>query len=163
MQFLFRQHPLVMRKALMLGLLVITVGVLPLDFAFVYTMPVLQEWLTRIALTLPLVVLVAWVYRWVGWYYTVFIVTTERLVTIKQHGLFAREVEEWQLDGITNVNYRIGGFQAVLFGYGDISAKTYVGDLKLPTIHEPAKIHDKLLVAVRKAGGAGSTPPPSLG
>lgn len=161
--FIFRQHPLVMRKALILGLLAITLGVLPLDFPVVYTMPVLLEWLTRLALTMPVVVLLVWGYRWIGWYYTLYIVTNERLITIKQQGLFDRQVEEWQLDGITNVNYRIGGFQAVLFGYGDINAKTYVGELEIPTVHKPAEIHDKLLTAVRQAGGGGSTQPPVLG
>src|SRR6266576_3386736 len=80
-QLVFRQHPLVMRKALILGLLVI--------------------------------VLFAWFYRWVGWYYTLFIVTDRRILEIKQKGFFDRKVNEWQLDGISNVNYHIGGFQAV--------------------------------------------------
>lgn len=162
-QFLFRQHPLVMRKALIGGLLAIMLGVLPLDFEQVYAVPLLAAWLTRIALTVPVIVLLAWVYRWIGWYYSINIVTNERILIIQQRGLFNRQVDEWQLDGITNVNYKIGGFQAVLFGYGDISAKTYVGDLELPTIHNPASIHDKLLTAVRKAGGGGSTQPPTMG
>ena len=158
-EWLFRQHPLVMRKALVMGLLAITLAVLPLDFAVVYTMPVLLEWLTRLAVTMPLVVLVGWLYRWVGWYYSVFIVTNERLIIIQQKGLFDRQVQEWQLENIMNVNYRIGGFQAALFGFGDISMQSYVGDVTLPIVHKPAEVHDKLLAAVRKAGGGGSTQP----
>jgi hypothetical protein len=96
------------------------------------------------------------VYRWIGWYYSVYIVTNQRIIWIKQKGLFDRQVEEWQLDGISNVNYHIGGFQAVLFGFGDITARTYLGDFTMKKIHKPAEIHEVLVEAVRRGGG-GST------
>jgi len=102
---------------------------------------------------MAVVVFAAWVYRWIGWYYTVYIVTNERIIEVKQKGFFKRKVNEWQLDGIQNVNYEIGGFQAVLFGFGDIYARTYIGDLEMKTIHKPAEIHEKLIRAVRKGGG----------
>lgn len=157
-ELLFRQHPLVMRKALVLGLLAILIAVLPLDFPQVYESPGLSGFFIKVALGVPLLVLVAWFYRWIGWYYTVYIVTNERILAINQKGIFRRKVDEWQLDGIENVNYEIGGFQAVLFGYGDITARTYIGDLEMHTIHNPAEVHSQLVVAVRKAGGGkGST------
>src|SRR6266404_5000091 len=120
-ELLFRQHPLVMRKALILGLLVILVAVVPLDFPQVYNSDQMVSFFTKFALIVPLIVLAGWFYRWVGWYYTVYIVTDRRILEIKQRGFFTRKVEEWQLDGIQNVNYEVGGFQAVLFGYGDIT------------------------------------------
>lgn len=155
-QMLFRQHPLVMRKPLIYGLLAILVGVLPLDFQQIYSVNGLAPILTKIALIIPVGVLLAWIYRWIGWYYTVFIVTDRRILEVKQKGFFDRKVDEWQLDGISNVNYHVGGFQAVLFGYGDITARTYIGDLEMKTIHKPAEIHEQLVEAVRRGGG-GST------
>jgi polyferredoxin len=155
-QLLFRQHPLVMRKALIFGLIIILIGIVPLDFPALYSSDTLVSFFTKVAFIIPVFVLLAWVYRWIGWYYTVYIVTDRRIIEIKQKGLFDRRVEEWQLDGISNVNYHIGGFQAVLFGYGDITARTYIGDLTMKTIHKPADIHEKLVEAVRKGGG-GST------
>ncbi|HEY2004258.1 MAG TPA: PH domain-containing protein [Candidatus Saccharimonadia bacterium] len=152
-ELLFRQHPLVMRKALILGLLAILVGVLPLDFPQVYSSPGLSGFFIKVALMVPAVVLVMWFYRWIGWYYTVYIVTDQRILSITQKGIFRRKVDEWQLDGIENVNYEIGGFQAVLFGYGDITARTYIGDLEMHTIHNPAEIHAALVTAVKRAGG----------
>ena len=85
-----------------------------------------------------------------------YIVTDRRILVIRQKGLFNRKVDEWQLDGISNVNYHIDGFQAVLFGYGDITARTYIGDLEMKKIHKPAEIHAQLVEAVRRGGG-GST------
>jgi len=152
-ELLFRQHPLVMRKALVLGLLAILVAVLPLDFPQVYESAALSGFFIKVALGVPVVVLAAWFYRWIGWYYTVYIVTDQRILAVRQKGLFWRRMEEWQLDGIENVNVEINGFQAVLFGYGDITARTYIGDLEMPTIHKPAEIHEQLVRAVRKAGG----------
>jgi hypothetical protein len=104
------------------------------------------------------IVLLLWVHRWIGWYYTVYIVTNKRIIEIKQKGFFDRKVEEWQLDDISNVNYHVGGFQAALFGFGDLTAKTYIGDLEMKTIHKPAEIHEQLLEAVRRAGGGSTWP-----
>ena len=157
-QLLFRQHPLVMRKPLIIGLLVILVGVLPLDFPQVYSSDQLAGIFTKVALIVPLFVFAAWFYRWIGWYYTVFIVTDRRILAIRQKGLFSRKVDEWQLEGIQSVNYEIGGFQAVLFGYGDIIAKTYIGDLEMKTIHNPAEIHEQLVDAVKRGGGGSAQP-----
>jgi hypothetical protein len=155
-EMLFRQHPLVMRKALVLGLLAVLLAVLPLDFPQVYSSDSLSSFFLRVALAIPLLVFAAWFYRWIGWYYTVYIVTDRRILEIKQKGFFTRKVNEWQLQGISNVNYEIGGFQAVLFGYGDIIARTYIGDLEMKTIHKPAEIHEQLVAAVKRGGG-GST------
>jgi hypothetical protein len=155
--FVFRQHPLVMRKALIVGLLVIVLAVLPLDFPQIYSVPWLAGLLLKIMFGIILLVFAGWFYRWVGWYYTLYIVTDRRILDIRQKGFFDRKVDEWQLDGISNVNYRIGGFQAVLFGFGDITARTYIGDLEIKIIHKPAEIHEQLVAAVRRAGG-GSGP-----
>src|SRR5207244_3270873 len=111
-------------KSLLLGLLFITLGVLPLDFPQVYANETLASWCIKLALAVPVVVLAWWFYRWVGWYYTIFIVTDGRLVIIRQQGFFDRSVQEWQLNKIYNLNYHINGFQAALFGYGNIMAKT---------------------------------------
>jgi Bacterial PH domain len=158
-ELLFRQHPLVMRKELIIGLLLILVGVLPLDFPQVYGSERLAGFFIKVALGMPILVLAGWFYRWVGWYYTVYIVTNRRILAIRQKGFFDRQVDEWQLEDISNVNYHVGGFQAVLFGFGDITARTYIGDLEMKKIHQPAKVHDELVQAVRRAGG-GSTRPP---
>lgn len=157
-QFIFRQHPLVMRKALIGGLLVIVVAVLPLDFPQIYAVDWVVGVLVKLMWAVIAIVFFAWFYRWVGWYYTIYLVTDRRILEIKQKGFFDRKVDEWQLDGISNVNYHIGGFQAVLFGFGDITARTYIGDLEMKTIHKPAEIHAELVDAVRAAGG-GSTQP----
>lgn len=145
------QHPLVMRKAFIWGLVAILVGVLPLDF--IYDGPY-YGWLVLVALVVPLIVFAAWFYRWVGWYYTMFIVTNLRILDIRQKGFFNRRVNETQMDKILNLNYHIKGFQAVLFSYGDINVENINGQvLKLPTIHRPTKVHAQLAEVVKLYGG----------
>jgi hypothetical protein len=162
-QLLFRQHPLVMRKALIGGLFAIVLGVLPLDFPQVYSSDALAGFCTKLAWGVTAVVLLVWVYRWIGWYYSVFIATNQRIIAVKQKGLFDRKVEEWRLSDITNLNYHVAGFQAVIFGFGTIVARSYIGDLEMKTIHNPAEIHTQLMEVVRKAGGArGSNVPEGI-
>jgi len=158
-EFIFHQHPLVMRKALIFGLLLIVAAVLPLDFPQIYQNEQIAAWAMNLMWLVIGLVFGAWIYRYIGWYYTMYIVTDLRIIEIKQKGLFDRQVEEWQLDGISNVNYHIGGFQAVLFEFGTITARTYIGDLQMETIHKPAEIHERLVQAVKRAGG-GSTARP---
>jgi hypothetical protein len=161
-KLVFNQHPLVMRKALIIGLLAIVLGVLPLDFPQVYASDAISGFFIKVALGVPVIVFAAWFWRWVGWHYSVYIVTNERIVEIKQKGFFDRAVEEWQLDRVQNVNYHISGFQAVIFGFGDITIRTFIGDLIIPTVHHPLKIHEQLQLLVREGGGGmGGVVPPT--
>ena len=157
-EFVFRQHPLVMRKQLIFGLFGLVVAALPFDFPQVYDSPALTHWTGIVALAIVIAVLYTWFHRWVGWFYSVYIVSDRRVIEIKQHGFFKRSVNEWQLNNISNVNYEVGGLQAVIFGFGDITAKSYLGDFHIKTVHHPAEIHQQLLDAVRRGGGGSSAP-----
>ncbi len=143
-QLVFHRHPIVMRKSLLIGLGVILIGSLPGLFFPVHYKGDLQFLLYTFLATLAF-----WLYEWVGWYYSVYILTTERLIEIKQKGFFNRRVREFPLDKIQNVNYHIKGFQAVIFHYGDITAQTYVGDVVMDTIYKPVEIHQKMIGVIR--------------
>jgi uncharacterized membrane protein YdbT with pleckstrin-like domain len=144
-QLVFRQHPLVMRKQLIIGMVTLLVGLLPL-----LAWP-LNSFLIKLGyIYVPLATFAYFFYHWLGWYYSVYIVTDERLVEIRQTGFFNRRVTEFGLDKIQNVNYHIRGFQAVLFQFGDITAQTYVGDLVMKTIYKPVVIHQKIVDIVRR-------------
>ncbi len=144
----FHQHPLVMRKALIFGLLLILASVVP-----AYFWP-LQSWVwTPVWVTFALVA-IGWFYRWIGWYYSIYIFTSERAVEIKQKGFFNRKVTEFGIDKVQNVNYHIKGLQAVMFQYGEITIQTYVGDLIMPQIYKPVPIHSKILKIVHDVQAA---------
>jgi hypothetical protein len=153
-ELVFRQHPMVMRKALIIGMLIILAGTIPL------LVDPLADWAFKVALYSPLIVLAYWFYHWLGWYYSVYIVTNERVVEVRQKGFFNRKVTEFGLDKIQNINYHITGLEAVLLGYGNITVQTYVGDLVMPIIHHPVKIHGELVSIVRRFNSGGTQAPP---
>ena len=149
-QLVFHQHFVVARKPFIYGLLAILVAIVPLDFQGIYTI----NWLPAVlyeALAVVLVAVIAvWLWAWVGWYYTVYILTGRRLVSIRQKGFFDRSVQEWQLDKIYNVNYHVDGLQAMMFNYGDISLKTAIGEFIMTKIHRPIEVYKRILMAVRE-------------
>lgn len=153
-QLVFHQHPIVMRKALIFGMVGILAAIMPLyiwsSTSLLNTYPNFYGTGFQLFGLGFLVILAAWFYRWIGWYYTVYIVTNERIVEIKQRGFFNRRVSEFGLDKVQNVNYSIRGFQAVVFQFGDIIAQTYVGDLIMSTIHKPVHIHEQIIEIIRE-------------
>lgn len=146
----FRQHPVVLRKQLIYGMLAILAGLGPL------MLWPLSNTALKISLILPVLVLLYWFYHWVGWYYSVYIVTDQRLIDIKQKGLFNRKVSEVGFDKIQSINYHINGMQAALLKYGDITVETYASQWTLLNVHKPEAVHQKIMAVARTVN---STPP----
>jgi uncharacterized membrane protein YdbT with pleckstrin-like domain len=149
----FRQHPVVMRKPLLFGLAAIAVSILPLDFIF--SGPLYSS-LVKLPLIVLLLVAAYWFYHWVGWYYSVSIITDQRLINIRQKGFFNREVKEVGFDKVQSINYHIKGLQAALLKFGDITVQTYTSNWVLESVHHPEEVHSQL---VQVAHGITSTPP----
>jgi hypothetical protein len=98
---------------------------------------------------------------WISWYFSVFIVTNQRLIQITQKGLFNRSVIDMGLSQIQMVNYQVAGLQETLLGFGTIMMQTLVGDLVIHDIHHPGHIQKKLLQILREYGysaGDGTVP-----
>lgn len=82
------------------------------------------------------------------WYFTIYIVTTERLRQVTQKGFFGKDVVELRLSKIQNISYNIPGFSGELFHYGTIVIQTFVGDLVIHKVEHPSEIYNKLQDAV---------------
>lgn len=99
---------------------------------------------------------------WIAWYYSVFIVSDQRFIQIKQKGLFNRSVVDIGLNQVQMVNYEIAGLQETLLGYGTLMMQTFMGELLIHDVHHPAKIQKKLIHILRDQGvlanGARITP-----
>jgi hypothetical protein len=89
-------------------------------------------------------------YHWIGWYFTVFIVTNERLRQISQDGLFGKSVIDLGLSKIQNISYNVPGATGEMFGFGTIVVQTYVGDLILDRVPHPSKIYNQLQDAIKQ-------------
>jgi hypothetical protein len=144
--FVFRKHPIVMRRGLILAMLAILLGTVPSLFK-----PEYSVYLIGLACGLVLGAIIM-LPGWIGWWFSVFIVTDQRLIQITQRGLFHRSVIDMRLNQIQMINYEVAGLQETLLGFGTIMMQTYVGDLVIHDIHHPAAIQKKLLEILRQQG-----------
>lgn len=142
----FRHHLMSMRKEIFVSMFIVLIALLP---AAVWPGNSLAMQFLGI---LSLLAVLYFFWGWIGWYYSVYIATTERIIEVKQRGFFDRRVTEFGLDKVQNINYHIKGMQAVLFRYGTIEVRTYVGDLIMSGIHNPVGIQQKLVKIVQEYG-----------
>ena len=101
--------------------------------------------------------LLLFAYHWVGWYFTIFILTNQRLRQSTQKGLFGKSVIDLPVSKIHNISYTIPGFSGELFGFGTIIVQTYVGDLILDLIHRPNHVYNKLQDVTATTGSQKTT------
>jgi hypothetical protein len=146
--FVFHKHPIVMRKGLVFGMLGPLLGVIPAAIK-----PDLGFGIFFGGLALGCILgLLIFAPSWIGWHFSVFIVTDQRFIQITQKGLFHRAVADLGLSQIQSINYEVAGLQETLLGFGTIKMQTYVGDLVIHDVHHPAKIQKKLLTILRDEG-----------
>lgn len=144
--YVFRRHPVVMRKGLIFGLLGPVAGVIPAAIR-----PELGFGAFFIGLAAGIVLgLLIFFPSWIGWHFSVFIVTDQRFIQISQKGLFHRAVSDINLRQVQSVNYEIAGLQETLLGFGTIKLQTYVGDLVIHNVHHPAKVQKRILTVLKE-------------
>lgn len=141
----FRKHPVVMRKGLILFMVAILLGVIPslLKPTYGYFFGGLAAGFgLGIALMFP------W---WVRWYFSVYIMTNRRFIQ-QSRSLLQVNVVDIGLEQIQMINYQIVGLQETLLGFGTIIVQTYVGDLVVRDVHHPARVQKKMVHVLRDLG-----------
>lgn len=151
--FVFRKHPIVMRKGFVFASIALLLGTVPslIKPEYVYLFGGLAA-----GMVLAFIVFMP---SWITWYYSVYIVTDQRLLQISQKGLWKKTVVDISLNQVQMVNYEVSGFQETTLGFGTIMMQTFVGDLVIHDVHHPAKIQKKLLEILRERGVITSAPP----
>lgn len=140
--FVFRRHIIAMRKGFYALLIPFALSSIP---------PLI--WQDKLELfLLPIAGLILGLllfsYYFIMWYFTVYIVTTERIRQVTQKGLFGKDVVELRLAKIQNISYNIPGFSGEVFKFGTIVVQTFVGDLIIRMVEHPSEIYNKLQDAV---------------
>lgn len=144
--FTFRKHPIVMRKGLIISMLAILAGTLP-----ALIKPELSYFYGGLAAGFVLA-FILFIPSWILWYYSIFIVTDQRLIQITQRGFFNKSVVDIGLKKIQSTNYEVKGVQATLLGFGTIMIQTYMGDLVVHEVHHPADVIRKINEVLRSEG-----------
>jgi len=158
----FRKHPIVMRKGLIfacIGLLLPMLYILALTFIYANNperLPAVSSFYIALGIGFVLAFFIM-LPSWIGWHYSVYIVTDQRLIQITQKGLFKRSMVALGLDQVQMVNYEINGFIETVFGFGTMVLQTFVGSLTIHDVHHPAKIQKELLHTLRDLGYTAAT------
>ncbi len=153
----FRKHPIVMRKGLIfasVGILLPMLYVLALTFIYASNpdkLPTVNMFYAALGVGALLAVLLM-LPSWISWYYSVYIVTDQRLIQITQKGLFHRSMVALGLNQIQMVNYEVSGLEQTALGFGTIMIQTFVGSLTIHHVHHPGKTQKKLLHILRDQG-----------
>ena len=140
--FVFRRHIIAMRKGFY-GLLV--------PFAISSIPPLIwQDKLELFLLPIGGLVLglLIFSYHFIIWYFTVYIVTNDRIRQVTQRGLFGKDIVELRLSKIQNISYNIPGLFGEIFKFGTIVIQTFVGDLVINNVEHPDATYNKLQDAV---------------
>ncbi|MFI5212611.1 MAG: PH domain-containing protein [Candidatus Saccharimonadales bacterium] len=140
--FVFRRHIIAMRKGFYLLLIPFAISSIP---------PLI--WQTNLQLFLLPIAglglgLLLFSYHFLMWYFTLYIVTDQRIRQITQRGFFGKDVVELRLSKIQNISYNIPGFSGEVFGFGTIVIQTFVGDLVIHKVGHPDQIYNELQDAV---------------
>lgn len=144
--FMFRKHPVVMRKGLVISMLAILAGTIP-----ALIKPELSYFYGGLAAGLVLAVIL-FVPSWIVWWFSVFIITNHRLLQITQKGFFNKSVVDLGLKKIQSTSYEVKGIQATLLGFGTIVIQTYMGDLVIHDVHHPAEVIRTITEILREQG-----------
>lgn len=143
----FRRHPIAMRKGFYVLLIIMLLGALPVLVAPASGNSYL------IFLGAFGIGLIGFFYHWIGWYFSIFIVTNLRFRQTVQRGFFGKSIVDVGLNKIQNISYNVNGFSASIFGFGTIVVQTYVGDLVLDKVPHPDRIYSELHQIIKENGG----------
>lgn len=137
-QFVFRRHFLTAKSGVIFLILMIMIGV-GLTLLWPNNMMIFETFLALI-----LVGILGFLYSYMLWYFSIYIVTSQRIRQISQRGLFKKSVVDLGLDKIQSISYGVSGIRAGLMGYGTIVIQTAVGDLVISMVKNSEKIYNDL-------------------
>ena len=152
-KLVFRKHPIVMRKSLIISMSALLIGplyTLILTYIDAENPPTMSffflSFLASFALSLILLFP-----AWVSWYFSTYIMTDKRFIQ-QTRSLLQVNVVDIGLEQIQMINYQISGIQETLLNYGTIIVQTYVGDLVIHDVHHPGRIQKKMVHILRDLG-----------
>lgn len=137
-QFVFRRHFLTAKSGVIFLILMNMIGV-GLTLLWPNNMMIFETFLALI-----LVGVLGFLYSYMLWYFSIYIVTNQRIRQISQRGLFKKSVVDLGLDKIQSISYGVSGIRAGLMGYGTIVIQTAVGDLVISMVKNSEKIYNDL-------------------
>lgn len=136
--YVFRRHIVTSIKGFFWMILMMGLGVVP-HFIWPDNSSMFVVWLVFAA-----VGVLGWGYSLILWYFSFYIVTSERLRQTRQKGMFNKSVVDLELGHIQNMSYGVNGIFATIFNYGSILIQTEAGDLVISMVSHPETVYNEL-------------------
>jgi hypothetical protein len=104
-----------------------------------------------------------WLFLWVGafntfvrYYLDQWVVTTVRIVDIRQYAFFRRRVSSFLLARVQDVTTNVDGFLPTLVGFGTLNVETAGRDevFRMEGVPHPAKLRDLIMRQIAALHGA---------
>lgn len=134
----FRRHILTARRGVLWLIILMGLGALPM------IMYPDNPTMFLIFLGATGVGLLGMFYALLLWYFSIFIVTDQRVRQVIQKGLFKKSVVDLDLSKIASVSMSVNGVFASLFNYGTLIFQTTVGELTISQVKDVKKVYNKL-------------------
>lgn len=144
-EIVFRRHVLTARRGFLWCFLMIVLGFLPM---LLWPNEPVMFW---VFLGFVGVGVLGLIYAYVLWYFSVYIVTNQRIRQVAQRGIFKKTVVDLGLDKIQSISCNIPGFRGSMFDFGTLLIQTTVGDLTISSVAHPNKIYNGLQDLIGKA------------
>ena len=143
-QFTFRRHPLTLKRGFLLSLAILFLGLIPL---LAWPDNPTMFWLFLVAFLLAAL---TFGYFYLLWYFSIYIITNQRIRQISQKSLFKKSVVDLSLKKVESTSIHIPGFRATLLNYGTVLIQTTAGTLTISKVKNPKNLHSRLENVLRK-------------
>ena len=146
---IIRQHPAVYIPQILLVIALIVIAVI-FNVA-IANLDIVAS--SRIAITsgttifFILVIMTVIFYTFIKWFYTVNIITDERIVDLDFNNILAHEYSEAQLEKIEDVTHKVNGFLGLIFDFGTVVIQTAGSqpEFEFDNVPRPRDVQDTLL------------------
>ena len=143
---IFRRNIVSLTRAVVAFVILGAIGLLP------YLIVPTNKDLIFIALAGFLLGLIVFFYHWIGWYFSYYIVTNQRVRYTRQKGLFNRSVVEIWLNRVQSVAVNTSGIISSLLNYGVIVLHTQVGDMIIDKVSKSEDVYGIIQGAINEIG-----------
>ena len=144
-KFIFRRHLTTAKAGFVFLLLMTFIGVIPL---YLWQGDLRMFWLF---LGFVIIGVIGFLYAYMLWYFSIYIVTDQRIRQVTQKGLLKKTVVDLGLDKIQSISYGVTSTIGGILGYGTILIQTGVGDLVVSAVGRPERIYEKLQTVVSRS------------
>jgi len=138
-----RKHPLVMSK---MGLIILAVALLIFGLFLKFGFSSVTSYITIIT---GIIGAVYFSRCWFIYNHSIYIISSDRVISMDQRGFFSRRVSESALDKIVNVTQDVKGLVRTIFDFGDIVIQTSGSGnensiIKLIDVPDPGELQKKI-------------------